>query len=169
MSTNQPPTALIKNEAGPQLPSGSLSRVRVNGYDDHDHDTRLFTEPTSGSSSPQTTPFPDLPQPPLQVHIHCYPSQWNLQNASGGNFPDCRRTIDNPSLSSSPNVVRTLTYLLPLADFLIIFRPKSGQILDTLADAALSAVTSSDATGGGILLQVSCNSEQDKGRVFRFR
>ena len=165
MSTNKPPSALIKNEAGPQSPSSSPSRVRVYGYDGRD-----FREPTSGSSSPQAASSPDLPQPPLQVHIHCYPStQRNLQNVSGGNFPGRPHTIDNPSPSSSLNIVCILIYLHPLADFLIIVRHKLGQNLDTLTDAALSAAISSDATGGGILLQVSRNSERDTGKVFRFR
>ena len=168
MSPNEPSSALIKVD--PQSPSSSPSRLRVCGYG---YDDREFTEPTSGSPSPQATSapaLPQLPQPPLQVHIHCYPStQRNLQNASGGHFPGRPHTIGNPSPSSSLNVVCRLIYRLPLADVLIILRHKSGQILDTLADAALSAAISSDATGGGILLQGSRNSERDTGKVFRLQ
>ena len=125
MSTNELPSSLVKNQASPQSPSGtgSPSHTRVYGYN-----TCLSTRPTSDLSSPQATPSPDLPQPPLQVHIHCYPStQRNLQNAGGGNFPGHRRTIDNPGLSSSLNFVCTLTYLIPLADFLIIFDTSQGK------------------------------------------
>ena len=109
MSPNEPPSALIKVD--PQSPSSGPSRLRVCGYG---YDDREFTEPTSGSSSPQATSapaLPQLPQPPLQVHIHRYPStQRNLRGAGGGHFPGRPHTIGNPSPSSSLNVVCTLTY-----------------------------------------------------------
>ena len=114
MSTNEPPSALIKVD--PPSPSSSPSRIRVYGYG---YDDRDSTEPTNGSSSPRATSapvLPQLPQPPLQVHIHCYPStQCNLQNASGGNFPIPRHTVDNPSPSASLNVVCTLTNIVFLS------------------------------------------------------
>jgi len=160
MSTNELSFSLM-NADGNVLSTPSLSSRQHEA-----HDVRPPTGPmtaSAGLSSSQTTSAVDLPQSPLQVHLHCYPPTRNINTPSNNNFqnPNDGNIFRSPTLVDN-RAVRPGVYLFYSSSD---HTPK--QPVDILANAILSAAMSPDATNTGEILQALRGNDTATGGVFR--
>jgi hypothetical protein len=162
MSTNELPSLI--NAEGNVLSTPSPPSREHEAHDVQPPAGKMTA--SAGFSSSQTTSTVDLPQAPLQVHLHCYPptriintpSDNTFQNVNDGNI------FHSPALADNRGVCPQVYIFCPGSDH----TPNSKQPLDILANAILSADMSPDATNTGEILQaLRGNDAAATGGVFR--